>query len=514
MGGGVALFDYDNNGTLDILFVSGTNWPGQPSESKAGSSLQLYSNDGTGAFTNATTAANLDISIYGMGCAVGDIDNDGWVDLFVTDVGGNRLFRNRQGQFEDVTSAANVKGAPDAWSSSAGFFDYDHDGHLDLLVCNYVKWSREIDIELNFTLNGVDRAYGPPTNYEGTQPYLYRNNGDGTFAEVAHAAGLHIVNPDREVPVGKGLAVLLIDLNQDGWEDVLIANDTVRNFLFVNQGNGKFKEIGVDSGVAYDRAGRATGAMGIDVGNVWNDKTQIIAIGNFANEMTSVYVSQRDALCFSDEASSLGIGAPSRQRLTFGVLWGDFDLDGRLDLVQANGHIEDSIETIQPSQTYKQSAQIFWNKGMDSEVCFIDLPAETMGDLATPIVGRGAASGDLDGDGDLDLVITQIDGPPLVLRNGQATGNHYLRVKLIGTKSNRYGYGSRIQVDWPENCAVRHLSPTRSYLSQVEPVASFGIGQQVQVDSVRVFWPSGRVSELKNVAADQSITLTEPEQAP
>ncbi len=477
LGGGVALFDHDNNGTLDLLFVSGTSWPGDPLPESPSSSLRLYSNDGGAKFTEVTAAAGLEVQLPGMGCAVGDYDNDGWLDLYVTAVGGNRLYRNIAGVFSDVTGAAGLAGSLDAWSTAAGFFDFDRDGHLDLLVGNYVRWSPEIDLALNFTLNGVDRAYGPPTHYQGQHPFLFRGKGDGTFEDVARMAGLQVSNPDRDVPVAKTLGMLLVDINLDGWDDIVLANDTVRNLYFVNRQDGTFAEQGVLAGLAYDRSGRATGAMGIDHGHIWNDAAQAIAIGNFANEMSSVYVSQPTG-GFVDEAAPLGIGAPTRQRLTFGTLWEDFDLDGRLDLLQVNGHLEDTISEVQPSQSYRQPAQLFWNKGQVSGTCFAELPAANVGDLARPVVGRGAATGDLDQDGDPDLVITQIDGPPMVLINGQSSGNFSVEVRLTGSGPNRFGLGSRIELVLGEGMVLtRHLSPTRGYLAQSAITARFGLGK-------------------------------------
>ena len=508
MGGGVALFDYDNNGTLDVLFVSGTAWPDETAPDHHGSSIRLYSNQGNLTFRDVTVEAGLDCQLQGMGVAIGDFDNDGWIDLYITCVGANRLYRNDRGKFKDVTETSGVAGGDQTWSSAAGFFDFDGDGMLDLLVCNYVQWTPEIDFELNFTLNGIDRAYGPPTHYQGVQPYLFRNLGNGQFAEIAEAAGLHVTNPDREVPVGKSLGLLLIDINGDGWDDVLIANDTVRNFLFLNRQDGTFDEVGGMAGIAYDRTGRATGAMGVDIGQLWNDSSQAIAIGNFANEMSSLYVSQHDPISFVDESAALGVGAPSRQRLTFGMLWADFDLDGRLDLLQVNGHLEESIQEIQPSQTYRQPAQLFWNTGQDKGICFKEIPANLSGDLSTPMVGRGAAVGDLNGDGALDLVVTQIDGPPMVLINRQQTGNSFLRVKLIGQDSNRFAFGARVEVELGDRVLVRHQSPTRSYLSQNEPVLHFGIPKGISnIEKLRIQWPNDSLDERTNIDVGQTITF-------
>ena len=256
----------------------------------------------------------------------------------------------------DAASEAGVAGAADAWSTGAAFFDLENDGDLDLFVCNYVRWSRQIDLALDYRLTGVGRAYGPPVNYEGTHSSLYRNEGDGTFADVSAGAGIEVANTATGVPVGKALAVLPVDVDVDGRTDLLIANDTVRNFFFHNLGDGVFEEVGELWGLAYGRNGEATGAMGLDVAHYRNDAEIGFAIGNFANEMTSLYLSQGDPTLYADEAISEGVGAPSRLALSFGVLFFDADLDGRQDLLQANGHLESEINAVDPSQTYEQTS--------------------------------------------------------------------------------------------------------------------------------------------------------------
>ena len=357
------------------------------------------------------------MSLYGTGVAVGDYDNDGDTDVFISALGENLLLENRQGVFADVTATAGVAGGEGTWSSSTGFFDYDNDGDLDLFVTNYVAWSKTIDMELNFTLNGQDRAYGPPNNYEGSFPYLYRNDGGGRFTDVSVESGVQVNNPATGRPMAKALALSFLDVDDDGYLDVLIANDTVQNFLFHNRGDGTFEEMGSIAGIGFDRAGNATGAMGLDVAHYRNDNQLGIGIANFANEMSSLYVSQSGGLQFSDEAIGEGVGAPSRKFLSFGLFFFDYDLDGRLDLFQTNGHLEDEINQVQSSQHYHQPAQLFWNSGPEARSCFVEVPSDMTGDLALKIVGRAAAYADIDADGDLDILLTQSGDRPLLLRN-------------------------------------------------------------------------------------------------
>ena len=490
MGSGAAFLDYDNDGDQDLLLINGMPWPDDPS-SNPPPTMVLYANDGTGQFEDVTSQVGLDEAFYGTGVAVGDIDGDGRRDLFIGAVGPDRLYRNTPEGFVDITSSAGVSGGQGEWTSSPAMLDYDRDGDLDIFAPTYVQWSAEKDRALNFTLNGTDRAYGPPKQYEGSQPYFYRNRGDGTFEEVAEEIGLHVVNPSTGVPVGKSLAVAPIDLDRDGWMDLLVANDTTRNFLYRNLGDGTFEEIGTMAGVAYDDRGQATGAMGIDVAHYRNDETLGIGIGNFANEMTSFYVG--DGQLFSDEAILEGIGSPTRPLLSFGLFFLDYDLDGRLDLFQTNGHLEEEISEIQSSQRYRQPAQLFWNAGPDQAACFEIVPPETAGDLVTPIVGRGAAFADIDADGDLDMVITQAGDRPLLLRNDQSLGHRWLRLRLVDPVSaNQDAIGAWIEVKAGGVVQRRQVMPTRSYLSQVELPVTFGFGEIDQIDSVKVIWPDGQ----------------------
>ena len=511
MGGGVAFLDYNSDGRPDLFLVNGKNWNASESDSNQETvGSRLYRNLGDGRFQDATAEAGLEFESYGMGCAVGDYDNDGDPDLFVSAVGKNMLFRNDGGRFVDVTESAGVAGDVDAWSTSCGFFDYDNDGDLDLLVCNYVRWSKEIDFALNYTLNGRDRAYGPPTGYEGCFPYLYRND-DGVFQEVAEEAGLFVKNPDTDTPVAKSLALIFLDGDQDGWTDVLIANDTVQNQMFRNQRDGTFEELGALSGIGFDRNGQATGAMGTDIGFPFGEPRMAIGIGNFANEMTSLYVSQDNLMTFVDQSLVEGVGAPSRACLTFGVLFLDIDSDGREDFLQANGHLEAEINEIQPSQSYAQPPQLFWNQGPNAERCFAAVPETNLADFGKPLVGRGAAYADWDGDGDLDLAFTQIGRPPALLRNDTPTNHHWIKLRLVGTVSNRDAVGSQVTCYAGDQVHHRFVSRTRSYLSQVELPLTIGLGQANQVDRLIIRWPNGLETELENLASGALHEIIESE---
>ncbi|MEW6746731.1 MAG: CRTAC1 family protein [Planctomycetota bacterium] len=506
MGSGCAFLDFDGDADQDFLFVNAAPWPEERSPA-ASPTMALYRNDGAGHFVDATAPAGLAVSYYGTGVATGDYDNDGDTDLFIAALGPNHLYRNDGGRFTEVTSTAGVAGGGTEWSTSSGFFDYDNDGDLDLFVCNYVRWSREIDIKLHFTLNGSDRAYGPPTNYMGTYPYLYRNEGDGTFTDVSASAGLQIDNPATGMPMAKALGIALCDVDKNGFVDVIVANDTVQNFLFRNEGDGTFREDGVLSGIAFDRNGSATGAMGIDAAHYRNDDALGVAIGNFANEMTSFYVAERWSGFFEDETIVEGIGSPSRLSLTFGLLFFDCDLDGRLDLFQVNGHLEETINEIQPSQHYRQAAQLFWNAGREAPSCYALLPEDLCGDLALKSVGRGSAVADIDGDGDLDLVLTQAGDRPRLLRNDLPPGRHWLRLSLAGRRCNRDAFAAWVELRAGGFLQRRQVMPARSYLSQSELPITFGLGEETRIESLRILWPDGTSQEVEDVPIDTYLRI-------
>jgi hypothetical protein len=511
MGSGVAILDFDSDGDQDLLFVNSTYWPGKVPAGKRPTTPALYRNDGGAKFTDVTADSGLDVSFYGMGVAAGDYDNDGGVDLLFTAVGENRLFHNEGGgKFKEVAKEAGVGGEASQWSTAAAWLDYDNDGDLDLYVGRYVKWSREIDFEVGYKLVGLGRAYGPPMNFEGAFASFFRNEGNGRFTDVSKAAGVEIRNSATAVSVAKTLGVAPIDLDNDGWMDLVIANDTVQNFVFHNQKNGTFKEIGALSGIAFDSYGNTRGAMGIDAARYRDGKMVGVAIGNFANEMTALYVAQNDGrLIFTDEAISEGVGPVSRLPLKFGIFFFDYDLDGRLDLLSVNGHLEEEISKIQQSQKYAQPAQLFWNTGATDGPGFAVVPLERSGaELVKPVVGRGSAFGDLDNDGDLDAVFTQTGGAPLVLRNDQTLARNWLRLKLIGKKSNRDAIGAWVRVKVGDQLIARQVMPTRSYLSQSELPVTIGLGSSEKLDNLEVLWPGGKVQPIANARLN-SVTVIE-----
>lgn len=510
MGGGVAFFDFDLDGHQDLLFINSTFWPWDTSHpGSVQPTMALYRNSGQGRFEDVTLGSGLDFSFYGMGVAIGDYDNDDLPDVFISGLGGGRLFHNDGGgKFVEVTAPAGVGGSPQDWSTACAWLDYDLDGRLDLFVANYIQWSREIDTEVGYKLVGLGRAYGQPFNFEGAFPRLYHNEGHGRFKEVTAEAGLLIRNPATAVPMAKTLGVAPVDLDEDGWIDLVLANDTVQNFVFHNQRNGTFKEIGALTGIAFDSNGLTRGAMGIDAARYRDDGSLGIVIGNFANEMNALYVSQNQPLLFVDEAIAEGVGPPSRLFLKFGIFFFDYDLDSRLDLLSVNGHIEDEIQKIQSSQTYAQPAQLFWNCGASSGASFIPVPPKKGGpDLFQPIVGRGSAYADIDQDGDLDVVFTQIGGPPLLLRNEQQVGHHWIRLKLIGTRSNRDAIGALVRIRLADRVISRHVMPTRGYLSQSELPITIGLGQSRHIEEVEVIWPGGLRQVVPTLPIDRTTAL-------
>ena len=493
VGSGVVFLDVDADGWQDLFFVNSTNWPGHAGpESRA----TLYRNRQDGTFEDVTVAAGLDVELYGLGAAAADYDNDGHVDLYVTALGPNRLFRNMgDGRFEDVTGRAGV-GDP-GFSTSAAWFDYDADGDVDLFVANYVTWS--IDTDLYCALDGENKSYCTPESYPGQSPTLYRNRGDGTFEDVTDQANLYD-------PTSKALGVALIDHDDDGWLDLFVTNDTEPDKLYHNQGNGTFVDQGVVVGVAYNEAGVARAGMGVDAADYDGSGRESLVIGNFSNEMMALYTNEGNGL-FIDEAPITTIGQASFLTLTFGCFFFDYDLDGRLDIFAANGHVVDDITAVQPNVAYAQPAHLFHNLGSRR---FEEVTLEVGEALRQPRVARGAAYGDYDNDGDLDVVMTTNNGPASLLRNDGGNLNNHLRFTLHGSRSNRSAIGATVELELDDQSGPwARVKTGSSYASQSELPLTFGLGQREGISGARVTWPDGSVESLPALDANLAVTVEE-----
>jgi hypothetical protein len=493
LGSGCAFLDYDRDGWQDILLINAMDWPGHKRQR---STLRLYRNNRNGTFADVTQGAGLDIEMYGMGVAVGDYNNDGFPDILITCVGQNRLFRNTgKGTFVDVTRASGLQGRQ-AFSTSALWFDYDRDGLLDLFVCNYVRWSPEHDVFCS--LDGKLKSYCTPEAYRGDTCWLFHNRGDGTFEDVTATSGVFDSS-------SKSLGVAMFDYDQDGWPDLLVANDTQPNKLYRNLGNGKFKDVAVEAGLAFSAEGKARAGMGVDIGDFENSDKPGIAITNFDNEMIGLYRAVRPGV-YDDISVAAGIGLPSRNTLGFGCGFFDADLDGALDLAVANGHIDETVRNIRGNVGYAQSAQLFLNQGNGK---FRDVAAEAGGGFDQPKVGRGLAYGDFDRDGDLDMLLTTNNGPAFLYRNDQLAGNRSLRFHLVGTKSNRDAIGATVRIFYNGQGQSRVVRGGSSYLSQSELPVTFGLGKRDKIDRATIEWPTGRTEEFKDLAAGRAYECTE-----
>jgi len=496
LGSGCAFLDYDRDGWQDILLVNGSDWPGHKREhTPEPSALKLYRNNRNGTFSDVTRSAGLDIEMYGMGVAVGDYDNDGFPDILITCVGQNRLFKNTgKGTFVDVTRTSGLAGRQ-ALSTSALWFDFNRDGLLDLFVCNYVKWSAEHDVFCS--LDGKHKSYCTPEAYRGETCWLFHNRGDGTFEDVTASSGIFDSS-------SKSLGVALLDYDRDGWPDLLVTNDTQPNKLYRNQHNGTFKDVAVEAGIAFSAEGRARAGMGVDVADFDNSGNPGIAITNFDNEMTGLYRMSGGGN-YVDVAMQSGVGMASKDRLGFGCLFLDADLDGTLDLAVVNGHIDDTVRNVS-GVGYAQPPQLFLNSGKGT---FADVASAIGGSFSQSIVGRGLAFGDYDRDGDLDLLITTNNGPAYLYRNDQTGGNHSIRFSLVGTKSNRDGIGATVRIFHGGSSQSRLVKAGSSYLSQSELPVTFGVGKRDRIDRVVIDWPSGRTEEYKGLAVGRSYLCVE-----
>jgi hypothetical protein len=492
LGSGCAFLDYDADGWQDVLLVNGMDWPGH---SRQRSTLRLFRNNRDGTFADVTRAAGLDVELYGMGVAVGDFDNDGFPDVFISCVGQSHLFRNTgKGTFVDATRAAGLGGRT-AFSTSAMWVDVDRDGLLDLFVCNYVKWSADHDVFCS--LDGKQKSYCTPEAYRGDTCWLFRNRGNGTFEDVTATCGIFDSS-------SKSLGVALIDHDEDGRPDIFVANDTQPNKLYRNQQNGTFREIALGAGAALSADGKARAGMGVDVGDFDGSGKPGLAITNFEGEMIGLY--RAHAGTYRDVATQAGVGFPSRDRLGFGCVFADLDLDGRLDLAVVNGHIDDTVRNIRGNVGHAQPAQIFLNQGNGS---FLEAASSAGGGFDQPRVGRGLAYGDFDRDGDLDLLVTTNNGPAALFRNDQAAGNRSLRLRLVGTTSNRDAIGASVRVFHGGTSQSRMVHSGSSYLSQSELPVTFGVGRRDRVERVVILWPSGRTDEFKDVATGRAYECVE-----
>ncbi len=492
LGPGVAFIDYNNDGWQDIFFVNGTRWSGHPGQV---TTPALYRNNHDGTFTDVTRQAGLAIPMYGLGVAVGDYDNDGYDDIFVTTYGQSHLFHNNgNGTFTDVTKQAGLWGPHDL-STSAAWVDTDRDGRLDLLVANYVQWTPETD--LYCTMDGVHKSFCTPESYHGASLRLWHNNGNGTFTDVTKQAGL-------DDPTSKSLGIAILDANQDGWPDIAVSNDTEPNKLYINNRNGTFTEKGIPEGIAYSEDGVARAGMGIDAADYNRSGYPSLLITNFSNQMIALYQNQQNGL-FVDVAPTSSIGRTSLLTLGFGCFFFDYDLDGWPDIYIADGHIDPAIEAIQHRVHYAEQPHLYRNLDGNG---FADETAAVGAAFDSPRVARGAAYGDINNDGAPDIVITTNNGPAQLFLNEGAT-NHALRIKLVGTKSNRDGIGSVVLVQSATTSQKLMLRSGSSYLSSSELVLTFGLGSSTRANVIEVHWPSGMVTRLTSINADQILTIRE-----
>jgi enediyne biosynthesis protein E4 len=491
LGSGGAFLDFDGDGRLDLLLVNSKAW--QPGARKSLSAL--YRNNGNGTFTNVTAGSGLDVEMYGLGVAIGDYDNDGMDDVYITALEGDRLFHNEGGgKFRDVTKAAGIANA--SFGTSAAWLDFDRDGRLDLFVANYVQWSMKGDLWCS--LDGATKSYCTPESYKGTSSKLYRNAGGGRFEDVTRAAGVGD-------PTSKSLGVNVFDYDGDGWPDIFVANDTQPNKLYRNNRNGTFTDEALAAGVAYSEDGTARGAMGADSADYDRSGRAHLLVGNFSNQMLGLYHNEGNGL-FVDEAPRSTVGRASLLSLAFGVFFFDYDLDGRPDILAANGHIEEEIGRVQPKVQFKEPPLLFHNVGQRK----FENASGSVGEAFTrPMVARGAAYGDYDGDGDLDVLITVNHGPARLLRNDGGNANNWIAIRTRGVKSNRDGIGARVRV---ESASGRQWSEVRSggsYCSQSQLAQTFGLGKDPIVTTIEVEWPSGAKDRVTNVPVNRAVTIEE-----
>ena len=493
MGSGCALFDYDGDDDQDILLVNSNWWTGDKKGSRPNS--KLYRNRGDGHFEDVTHQAALDFSVYGMGVTIADYDADGDPDIYMTTLGKNLLLRNDEGRFVDCAGEAGVAGPEwtddsgrrhSEWSTAAAWVDVDGDGWLDLFSTNYVHWSPETDIFT--TLDGKHKSYATPQQYPGSTCRLYRNRGNGTFDEITQEAGVYL-------PDAKSMGVCVADFEGDGAPDLVITNDTQPNFLLRNLGNGRFEEIGLAAGIGYDETGRARAGMGVDISSLENNGVLSIAIGNFSREALSLYRQTGEA--FLDVAGKSRLVQPTLPTLTFGLRFFDYDLDGYQDLILANGHIEPEINSVQREIEYMQKPQLFWNDGTGK---MIDVSDQAGGPFSQPFVGRGLAVGDIDADGDIDVLFTTNGGSARLLRNDGPTGRS-VALHLRGAGNNLDALGTVVTAIVGSERRQQMVRTGSSYLSHSAPILTFGLGRQKEIGRLEILWPDGAHEVMEGLEA-------------
>jgi hypothetical protein len=550
MGSGAAFIDYNGDGWQDLFFVNGRNWTHaevteykngkiNPTETKfllanrsaSGFAVKrqvprekpyqrtgcaLYRNNHDGTFTDVTRGSGLEVEMLGMGAAVGDYDNDGRPDLCVTSCGCNYLFRNltasgagARPRFREEAVQAGVKDSD--WTTCAAFVDYDKDGLLDLFIGRYLRWSPSTDIFRS--LNGRRKSYGWPIHYKPQSSHLYRNLGNGRFRDVSAQAGIlrqpGVAGKPPRALLGKALGVVVCDANQDGWPDIIVANDMVPNFFFLNKGNGTFSEVGTSSGITLSRIGRPRGGMGIDAADIDQSGWESVAIGHFNAEMLGLYYNLGKGV-YNDIAPNSEVGQITDWFLTFGLLFTDVNNDGRPDLLVANGHIDPDVDQVGPSVGYSERPLLFLNESKaKGQPEFREVGEQCGAPLSEKLVARGLAAADYDLDGDLDFLITVNGGRPRLWRNDGGNKNNAVRLVLRGSKSNRSAIGVSVEARIGDKTLRRMVRSGSSYLSQSELPLTLGLGKAPKVDALTLHWPGGTVTRLKNISANQIVTISE-----